>query len=224
VLGLFSSLWFGIALAVLLFIYCSIGSAIPPIRQLPWLEMTEFQWFHWWPFNVLVGLFCLTLVTVTVRRIPLRKMNAGVWMIHGGIVILTLGSYLYFGSKVEGDAPVFRRQVIIDLPGLESPRSLVVLPGNSVEVPVGTEVWHFSIQSTNHKWPILSDEHVGEKAYAVNVRVDPPGAEPFIRQLLAGYPQYTEDVIPGKGRAVKETGEKLLNKELSLTLDYHATE
>lgn len=224
VLGLFSNLWFGIALAVLLFIYCSIGSAIPPIRQLPWLEMTEFQWFHWWPFNVLVVLFGLTMVTVTVRRIPLRKMNLGVWMIHSGIVILTLGSYLYFGTKVEGDAPVFRRQVVINLPGLESPRSLVVLPGNSAEVAVGPDVWRFTIQSTNHKWPILSEENAGQEAYAVNVRVDPPGGDSFIRQLLAGYPQYTEDVIPSKGRAVKITGEKLVNKDLSLTLDYHPTE
>ena len=96
VLNLFSSVWLGVFWAVLLFIYCSIGSAIPAVRQLPALEMTEFEWFHWWPFNVLLILFCTTLIVVTVRRIPMRLVNAGVWMIHTGIIILCIGSYYYF--------------------------------------------------------------------------------------------------------------------------------
>jgi len=28
--------------------------------------MTEFEWFHWWPFNVLIVLLCTTLTVVTV--------------------------------------------------------------------------------------------------------------------------------------------------------------
>ena len=50
-------------------------------------------------------LLCTTLTVVTVRRIPLRLVNAGVWMIHTGIIVLCIGSYYYFGTKVEGDAP-----------------------------------------------------------------------------------------------------------------------
>jgi hypothetical protein len=76
VLNLFSSVWLGVFWAVLLFIYCSIGSAVPQVRQLPQLEMTEFEWSHWWPFNVLIVLLCTTLTVVTVRRIPLRLVNA----------------------------------------------------------------------------------------------------------------------------------------------------
>ena len=45
--NLFISVWLGVFWAVLLFIYCSIGSALPAVRQLPALEMTEFEWFHW---------------------------------------------------------------------------------------------------------------------------------------------------------------------------------
>ena len=47
ILNLFSNVWLGVFWAVLLFIYCSIGSAVPQVRQLPQLEMTEFEWFHW---------------------------------------------------------------------------------------------------------------------------------------------------------------------------------
>jgi hypothetical protein len=224
VLNLFSSIWLGIGLAVLLFVYCSIGSGMPAVRQHPWLEMTEFEWFHWWPFNALVILFAAVMVIATIRRIPLRTMNLGVWMIHAGIVTLALGSYYYFGTKIEGDAPVFRRLVRIEAPGAEKPAELVVLPGNRTDVNAGGKRWLFTIQSTNSDWPILSDEHQGEKAYAVNIRVDPPEGEPFIRQLLAGYPQYTEDVIPGQGRAVKKLGKKLVNEDLKLSLDYHPTE
>ena len=101
-LDLFSSVWLGVFLAALLFVYCSIGSAIPAVRQHPLLEMTEFQWFHWWPFNVIVVLFCLNLIIATLRRIPLGVLNAGVWTIHSGIIILAVGSFYYFGKKVEG--------------------------------------------------------------------------------------------------------------------------
>ncbi len=223
-LNLFSSVWLGVFWAVLLFIYCSIGSAVPQVRQLPQLEMTEFQWFHWWPFNVLIVLLCTTLINVTVRRIPLRLVNAGVWMIHTGIIVLCIGSFYYFGTKVEGDAPVFRRRLKIEMPGLTKPETMLAVPGNHTSVSVGPDVWRLQIQDTNTEWPILSDEHKGEKAYAVNVMVTPPAGEPYVRQLLVGYPQYTEDVIPGKGRAVKSVGRKLIDENLRLSLEYEPQE
>jgi len=223
-LNLFSNVWFGVLWAVLLFFYCAIGSALPAIRQIPALEMTEFEWFHWWPFNVLIVLLCTTLIVVTVRRIPLRLVNAGVWMIHTGIITLCLGSFYYFGTKVEGDAPVFRRRLKIEMPGLANPQTLLAVAGNRTSVATGPDVWRLEVQDTNTDWPILSDEHKGEKAYAVNVMVTPPTGEPFIRQLLAGYPQYTEDVIPGKGRAVKSIGRKLIDEKLQLSLDYEPQE
>ncbi len=95
-----STAWIGVFWAVLLFIYCSIGSAMPAVRRHALLEMTEFEWFRWWPFTVLVVLLCVTLIVVTVRRIPLRLVNLGVWMIHGVIIVLFIGSYYYFGTKV----------------------------------------------------------------------------------------------------------------------------
>jgi len=55
------SIWVGVSLLVLIFIYSSVGSALPPVRQgilADWLgleflrfEKTEMQWFAWWPFQ-----------------------------------------------------------------------------------------------------------------------------------------------------------------------------
>ena len=223
-LGFFGSIWMGIILASTLFVYCTIGSAIPAVRQLPLLEMTEFEWFHWWPFNLIVGMFAASLTVTTVRRIPFRPVNFGVWMIHTGIIVLTLGSYYYFSTKIEGDAPVFRRRVRIDLPGQTETVTLVALPGNETTVTDESGRWGLRIQSTNSNWPILSDPHKGEKAYAINIMVTPPDGDPFVRQLLDGYPQYTEDIIPGKGRAIKAIGRKLVREQLTLSLEYEPQE
>lgn len=218
--AVFDSVWLGIGLASVLFIYCSIGSGFPWVRQLPAFEMTEFQWFHWWPFSVLNVLLCMTMATVTIRRIPLRLVNAGVWTIHTGVVVLVLGSWYYFGTKVEGDAPVFRRHVRIEAPGATAPTNLLALPGAEAVVRVGADSWKFDIQSTNSDWPLLSDGREGERTHAINVQVTPPDGEPFVRQLLAGYPEYTEDVLPGKGRAIKTLGRKLVDEQLKLMLEY----
>lgn len=224
ILDLFSNVWFGMFWAALLFIYCSIGSAVPHIRQLPSLEMTEFEWFHWWPFNLLILMFCICLIVTTVRRIPLRTVNYGVWTIHAGLIVLCAGSYEYFMTKVEGDAPVFRRRVRIEMPAMSSPAYLVATPGSEKVVEVGGKPWRFKIQSTDTDWPILSEEDKGKKAYAVNVAVDPPEGEGFVRQLFDEFPQYTEDVIPGKGRAIKSIGRKLVDEQLALSLDLEPQE
>src|SRR5262245_46070906 len=74
------SIWFGVAMLVIIFIYSSIGSAAPPIRQgamADWtgleflrFDKTEMEWFCWWPFQLMLGLFCIALILVTVRKIP----------------------------------------------------------------------------------------------------------------------------------------------------------
>ena len=66
--------WKGFAVGMLLQIVLvpvpSIGSALVFVRQTRFFEMTEFEWFHWWPFDLLIGLICLNLVVATLRRIP----------------------------------------------------------------------------------------------------------------------------------------------------------
>ncbi|MDP6600771.1 MAG: hypothetical protein QGH76_00590 [Phycisphaerales bacterium] len=143
---LFSSVWLGITLLSLLFVYCSVGSAGVPVsifiwepqawrsvREIPVLEMTEFEWFHWWPFVWLVALVCWNMVLVTTRRIPLTVTRLGAWIVHTGIIVLALGSLKYFGAKVEGDVAIARARVVVEVPG-HDPVSMVAAPGKSVTV------------------------------------------------------------------------------------------
>lgn len=223
-LDLFSSIWTGVVLLSLLFAYSALGSAAPPFRQMRIFEMTEFEWFHFWPFNTLIALICLTMTVTTIRRIPLKPVNYGVWMIHTGIITLAVGSVIYFSTKVEGDAPVVRRQVRIQLPG-QAPATLVAMPGNSIELGGPENPYRFRIASIDPDWEILSGEDRGKRAYSVSVLVQSSEGI-FIRQLLAGYPQYTEDLVrstepgPPWTRAKKALGEPLVDQGLELSLVY----
>lgn len=218
--ALFSNVWLGVFLMILLFVYSSVGSAMPEFRQKRFFEMTEFEWFHWWPFDVLVALICVNILVVTVRRIPPRVVNLGVWTIHAGILILAAGSVYYFGTKIEGEAPVYRRWLKIEAPGMSSPGGLVVLPENRTTVQTAAGLYTLTIQETNSEYKLLSGPDAGKRAHAVTVQVQPPQGATFSRQLLTGYPEFTEDVIPGQGRAIKVTGKALVDEDLKLSLEY----
>lgn len=247
VLGLFSSVPFGIVLLSILFVYCSIGSAgliypIHPnifsadawvhaqIRQFRPFEMTEFEWFHWWPFNLLILLLCLNIAITTVRRIRLSVINLGVWMIHTGIIVLAIGSVIYFGRKIEGDAPIARRAVTASIETPDGPRqvSFLASPGNRATLAAGEGQWTFEVASIDPGWEIRSGDDAGKRAYSVNVMIDGPSGR-FMRQLLADYPAYTEDVLftndPNQPmqRAVKATGKPLVDESLKLDLQYAPT-
>ncbi|NOT01584.1 MAG: hypothetical protein HOP29_13255 [Phycisphaerales bacterium] len=217
--GWTNSVWCGIAVLIAIFVYSSLGSAIPTFRQDELLEMTEMEWFYWWPFLVLIAMLCVIIITVTLRQIPLRKMNAGVWMIHTGIITLALGSVYYFSTKVEGDVPVFRRRVVIQVPGAAEPASMVVRPGNHLAVSSGADEYHFSVQQVFPEWTIASGADEGKTAMMTWVEVVTP-TQKFTRQLLAGYPQYTEDILPDRTRAKKTLGKPLVDETLTLSLDY----
>ena len=242
-LDLFSSIRLGVILLVVLFLYCSIGSAgilyptswnvfdldnwdqIVPRQHFNIFgltlrpEKTEYEWFVWWPFNLLIGLICLNLTVATIRRIPFKLINLGVLMIHSGIIILAAGSVWYFSTKVEGDAPVFRRKIMVKVSGADGTHSLVALPGNrlSINTPEGPYV--LQVVDVDPQWEILSGDDAGKRTYSTMVRIAAPDRT-FVRQLLDGYPQYTEDVIPGEGRAIKVTGERLVDDSIELALDY----
>lgn len=220
-LDLFSSVRLGIILLVVLFVYSTIGSAgivypapgpadftmlgIPfrheMMRQWRGLELTEFEWFHTWFFDINVGLICLNITVTTLRRIRLSIVNLGVWLIHAGILILALGSFIYFGLKVEGDAPVIRRQVMIGVPGAP-PGRIAAVQGASTEVTTAEGAYRFTVMQIDPEWELRTEGDEGKKAFAVTVGVDAPSGR-FMRQLLDGYPQYTEDVIQGEGRVKK---------------------
>lgn len=228
-LDVIGSVRLGIITLALLFVYMSIGSAGYVIRQMRWCEMTEFEWFHWWPFNFLVALLCVSMALVTIRKIRLSVANLGVWLIHIGVITLCVGSVIYFGGKVEGDSPVFRRRVVIESPD-HPPVSLVAIPGAHAVVGEGEAQRVYEVTQTRPDWPILSGADAGKKAYAVSIAVTrAPGASgaeegsadraAFTRQLLDGFEKYTEDVLPGKGRAIKATGKALADDSITMRLE-----
>jgi hypothetical protein len=146
-------------------------------------------------------------------------LSVGVWAIHAGIVVLCLSSIYYFHTKLEGDTPVFRRHIVLEAPGASEPQRLVVRPGNRAVVKAASGAYRFEIQDINPTWPILTGDDKGKTTCSVNVSVTTP-TQSFIRQMLIGYPQYTEDIIPGKGRAIKSTGKKLVDEDIKLSFAY----
>lgn len=73
------------------------------VRRLPWMEMTETQFYAWWPMHLALVLFVVNMVTATVRRIEFNFKNLGVLSVHSGIVLIAVGSVFYQAFKEEGD-------------------------------------------------------------------------------------------------------------------------
>lgn len=73
------------------------------LRRLPGFEMTELEFYSWWPMKLMLGIFVVNMVVATVRRIEFTFKNLGVLTVHTGIVIIALGSIYYQGLKQEGD-------------------------------------------------------------------------------------------------------------------------
>ncbi|MEO1129269.1 MAG: hypothetical protein AAFX05_06100 [Planctomycetota bacterium] len=204
---LFSSVRFGVTLLTILFVYATIGSSGIPypttlnpfgpwgfsqVRTLPAFELTEFEWFHTWFFLVLCALIAANIIVATLTRIRLSVVNLGVWMIHTGIITLIVGSVIYFGTKVEGDAPVFRRAVVINVEGAGA-ALLPALPGRSAAVETNAGPYLCTVVETAPELPS------GEPGYAVSVAVQTPTGGRFVRRLVDGQPQLTADALPGGG-------------------------
>ncbi len=215
-----NNVWFGIAVLIAIFVYSSVGSAIPSLRQHPFFDLTEMGWFHWWPFDLMIALLVINMTTVTLKQIPFKLINAGVWTIHTGIIILCFGSVYYFGTKLEGDVPIFRRSVEISVPGKTEPVSLVVRPGNIVSTEGADGEYTFAVSQTFPEWVIASGDDAGKKAYMAWIDVKPPGRINYTRQLLDGYPEYTEDILPDRTRAKKTLGRQLVDDSVSMKLAY----
>ncbi len=73
------------------------------LRRLPVMEMSEIEFYSWWPLRVILLMFVTNMVVATFRRIEFRFVNIGVLSVHTGIVLLALGSIFYGSRKREGD-------------------------------------------------------------------------------------------------------------------------
>ncbi len=76
------------------------------LRRLPSMEMTETQFYAWWPMRLALILFVINMVVATVRRIEFNFKNIGVLSVHSGIVLIAVGSVFYQRFKQEGDTLV----------------------------------------------------------------------------------------------------------------------
>ena len=236
-IDLFSTVWFGISTLAMIFIYSSVGSSGVPVsfaiwepsawvnlREMRAFELTEFEWFHWWPFKCLIATLCLNMGTVTIRKIKFSILTVGVWTIHTGVIVTVLGCLVYFSQKIEGDVLVSRRQVVIQSTEGKSV-SMVATPGNSIVVDNAT----FTITDINPNWTLMSGDDKGDRVYAVTIEVQ-SAQHTFMRQLIAGYPEYTEDIIPSNdpkqpmARAKKVIGKALFDDELQMSLEYDVKE
>lgn len=231
VLDFVGSVPFGIVILILILAYCWIGSAglypIPNsfIRQQ--VEKTEMEWFSWWPFNLLIVLLCVAVMIISFRKIPRTLPKLGVWVVHFGIVVLSIGCFIYFGTKVEGDVAVFRRELVLKTPGGET-KAMLLQPGAQTVLNAGATQYRVQVSDINPNYELLTGTDKGKKTASVNLMINPVrggvAGQPFIRQLLMDYPQYTEDVIPGQGRAIKAIGRKLVDETLQADLRYHAAD
>ena len=208
VLDVFSSVKLGMVTLTVLFVYMTIGSAgviVPSlsdrgldfyhlmVRQLPAFEMTEFEWFHTKTFIVLCALLTVNLAVTTIRKIPFNLIKLGPWIIHTGIIVMTVSSAWYFARKFEGDTFIIRRNLDVEVDGRSV--TVPVLAGNRAEVETDEGVWSFEISSIDPRWPVLSEGYEDVVAYAVSVLVTPPDGEMFMRQVLDGLPELTEDLV-----------------------------
>ncbi len=73
------------------------------LRRLPGFEMTEQQFYAWWPLKLALLLFVTNMICATLRRIEFCFKNLGVLTVHTGIVLISLGSLFYGRLKQEGD-------------------------------------------------------------------------------------------------------------------------
>lgn len=220
---------FGVSVLIAILLYCWIGSAgLYPLTE--WfvrqsVEKTEMEWFTWWPFRLMVVALCVAVILVTVRKIPFNLPKLGVWTVHVGIVMMSIGCFVYFGTKLEGDMAVFRREVVLSAPGAQTTR-LLLQPGSQGFVQGGKSLYRVQVSEVNPSYELLTGEDKGKRTASVQLMVQPwkdgVADRPFVRQLLLGYPQYTEDVLPGQGRAIKVIGRKLVDEAFNATLDYHA--
>jgi len=137
---------------------------------------------------------------------------------------MVLGCTVYFSQKIEGDVLVSRRQVVIQTSG-EEPESMVVTPRNSLTIGDTS----YTITDINPNWTLMSGEDAGKETYSVSVSVQSP-EKSFIRQLIAGYPEYTEDIVQSgdpnqpMARAKNVTGSALVDQELDMQLAYDVKE
>ena len=114
------------------------------LRQLPFVEMGELEFYNALPMRLMLMLFVANMITATVRRIEFKFVNIGVLTVHSGIVVLTLGSLLYGSRKIEGDLRLQSGGVAPDGQHLPGPWTGTFFDALKVTLrvrPEGSDLW-----------------------------------------------------------------------------------
>jgi hypothetical protein len=195
------------------------------LRRLPGMEMSELEFYGWWPLRVILLAFVLNMVTATVRRIEFTFVNLGVLTVHTGIVTIALGSMYYHRLKLEGDTLLLAGEPASD--GTPTPGP----PQNLFYDNTRVSLWVFR----GHQWeerplsgvPRYNDYNLGagcggsvlsligrgpdtssDGGRLLDVAVGPPrsgGGDPDVRFRVVGYASYADSVddwvpgVPGSG-------------------------
>lgn len=143
ILRLLTNIWFGVGLLVVILVYASVVSALPQVRGA--LEMSEMEAFSHWFFVAVVAAFTVSLVAATVFRCRWNLLGLGAIIVHVGLLVLTVGSVWYFGTKIEGDTLLL------------SPRVEIVAEGPMVgrqrigQLPAERgQTWHGDLPPADH--------------------------------------------------------------------------
>ncbi|MCC7315307.1 MAG: hypothetical protein IT419_10855 [Planctomycetes bacterium] len=102
VIRLLANIRFGVSMMLVILVYACVASALPQVRGA--LEMTEMEIFRHWLFFGLIIVLGISIITATLTRIAFNRFNAGVLTVHTGLLMLVIGSIVYFSTKIEGDA------------------------------------------------------------------------------------------------------------------------
>ncbi len=106
----FSSVKLGLVWLFLSTAYIAVGSGLPSVRS--YFDVSTMGFFNAPPMVILMALLATTLITVTLRKIPLTLYKLGVWTVHTGIITLLVGLFFYFGLKKEGMVRIFLHQTV----------------------------------------------------------------------------------------------------------------
>jgi hypothetical protein len=179
-----------LTLLVIVFIHQALGSAYYKFRQS--FEVNEMEWFNGPESLVLWGVICFCLTTASIIRVPWTWRKAGTHISHAGIISLVITCTIYFYFKKEGDAILVRHFIRVDA----DQGSCRLLPnaGYSSSFGSGTA----TVEAVVPEWTILSPEGKSQQAWAVTVKIELLGVEPFSATLIENRPDLTQYTVQGR--------------------------
>lgn len=199
--------------------FCERYKSIP-LRRLPGLEMSELEFYAWWPLRVVLLAFVLNMVVATARRIEFTLPYLGVLTVHTGIVVIALGSIYYKAMKREGSTVLWAGPPGPDgIPGIGRAQS-VFFDNTRIALYIsqgaGWEQRRLRAVPRYNDYNLDALGSVGLQAILeapgdrtgslgpLDVRVPPSSAalvDPNIRFRIIGYASYAQprpDVVPGE--------------------------